>query len=195
MKIKLTKILVITYLLSAQACKKTIETPDSPKEKTKMELIMAGKWQIKAILVDPPMVISGKTVTNFYDGYTDCEKDGFQFYKADSILVFDEGPLKCNSSSPQTRNSKWYFTTDYSMIKANLLVNLNISSIMQTMKLHLNMMKIIVCKLPKGVCLSYWVIVLIFIVSREVLISIKMVFHFLVRMQSYEVNILKVKDL
>lgn len=116
MKNKLTAILGLLILILAQACKKGTEYPSKPNEKSKMELIMAGKWQIKAIIVDPPMVISGKTITNFYDGYSECEKDGFELYKADSIIVYDEGPLKCNSSTPQTRNSKWYFTSDYSMI-------------------------------------------------------------------------------
>lgn len=112
MKYFLAFILLITIL----GCEKTIEPEKKDESKTKLEHLCSEKWQIRAVLIDPPYLDNGKLITDYYLDYQDCKKDNFQKYNSDSTVIYDEGPTKCAPNAPQTRFNDWYFNTDETLL-------------------------------------------------------------------------------
>ncbi|RZK30321.1 MAG: hypothetical protein EOO63_07050 [Hymenobacter sp.] len=96
---------------SLSACKK-----DSENTPSKMDLITAKNWRVTAATTTTTVTTTGSsptvTTTNDYAQYDPCEKDNFYKFNTNKTLIFDEGPTKCNPSSPQTSTITWDFNGD-----------------------------------------------------------------------------------
>ena len=96
---------ICAALVLFAACKKDDDNNNnggSPAGSTRRDTLVAGKW----------LTVSVKARTNFlgkdstFDLFAtadSCDMDNLTIFKADSNLVMDEGPTKCNASTPQQR--------------------------------------------------------------------------------------------
>jgi hypothetical protein len=105
MKTKIQSIvllLMITAITANLSCKKNKDDSISPKTKT--ELITAGPWKRTALVSTPAYDwnADGTFDTNILNTMFPCEKDNFETYQTNGMVVTNEGPTKCNASDPQT---------------------------------------------------------------------------------------------
>ena len=111
MKIKQLIFLYLLLLTTFSACKK--EEKNNTASKT--DLLTDGRWQMTAYTLSPPFDIN-------YDGTPDadglaamepCVRDNLFIFKKDGTLEIDEGPTKCLSSDPQTKETTtWAFVNN-----------------------------------------------------------------------------------
>jgi hypothetical protein len=99
--------LALIGLLFTAACKK--EKEDIKPDPTAM---LAGKWQLKALTVDPPIDWFGAPVRNVYAQLPACVKDDITIFNANGTVNFDEGASKCQPNDPQTLTGTWAFSAD-----------------------------------------------------------------------------------
>lgn len=110
---KLQSIIAIAAIALFASCDKTKETVDNnnnntPKAKTKTELLAAGKWQLTGLTESYKM--NGQEISEDYFNEMDaCEKDNFILFSTDGKAVFDEGATKCEASDDQTMTATWVF--------------------------------------------------------------------------------------
>ena len=86
------------------SCKKDKE---DPKPKTKTELLTTKNWRLSAVTF-----VTGTTTTDTYALLNTCEKDYFVKFNTNKSLLFDEGPAKCNPTSPQSTTGTWDLTVN-----------------------------------------------------------------------------------
>ena len=100
-----TLLLLITVTIS---CGKDSE---SEQVKTKTELLTAGTWKLIAATINPAYDYygDGSPTTNIFSILKDCERDDFEVYKTDGTFEYNEGPTKCDPSSPQVFSLPWHF--------------------------------------------------------------------------------------
>jgi len=108
-KIKLiVLLLMISVITPTLSCKKE---KDENSFKTKTELITTGSWKRTALVSTPAYDwnADGTFDTNILNTMFPCEKDNFETYQTNGMVVTDEGATKCNSSDPQTWSVTWAF--------------------------------------------------------------------------------------
>ena len=95
-------IAAVSALVLMFSCKKNKDDSISPKTKT--ELITAGPWKRTALVSTPAYDwnADGTFDTNILNTMFPCEKDNFETYQTNGMVVTNEGPTKCNASDPQT---------------------------------------------------------------------------------------------
>jgi hypothetical protein len=114
MKLKiqsLALLLMITGTTTTISCKKD---KDVATVKTKAELLTTGNWKYTACIISPSYDYygDGNSVTNIFDILKPCEKDDFETFKTNGIWEYNEGPTKCDQSSPQVFTEPWSFSAD-----------------------------------------------------------------------------------
>lgn len=100
-----------TTILST-SCKKDEEE----KPKTRDQILVGKKWQMKAATIDPSIQVGGGLTNNFYNQLPACVKDDFTTFNANGKFVDDEGTSKCVLSDPQTTQGDWLFNSDKTVI-------------------------------------------------------------------------------
>lgn len=93
------------------SCKKD---SDGNREKTKTELLTAGNWILTVAIISPAYDYygNGNPVTDIFAIMEPCEKDDFETYKTNGTWEYNEGPTKCDQSSPQIFSEPWNFTAN-----------------------------------------------------------------------------------
>jgi len=94
------------------SCKKD---KDDHVTKTKTELLTTGTWKYTACIVSPAYDYygNGNPVTDIFAIMQPCEKDDFEVFKTNGVWEYNEGPTKCDQSSPQIVYSEpWSFTAN-----------------------------------------------------------------------------------
>jgi hypothetical protein len=102
---------VFTAIVST-SCKKD----EDKKPKTREEMLVGKKWQIKAATVDPSITLPGGTTNNWYNQIPPCSKDDFVMFNSNGKFVDDEGGVKCSVNNPQTVQGDWLFNADKTVI-------------------------------------------------------------------------------
>jgi len=90
------------------------DNDETPKTKTKRELLTAGPWKRSALTSNPAYDwnANGVSDTDVLSIMFACEKDNFDEYKPNGIFESNEGPTKCNSTDPQTWTEEWELIGD-----------------------------------------------------------------------------------
>jgi hypothetical protein len=103
--IKLNLFLIAIVALAMGSCK---------KDKTVSELLTTGSWKFTVITIDPGIDLdgSGSLVTDLFAQLDACDKDDLTIFKSGGISNYDEGAVKCDSSSPQTTTGTWVLSAD-----------------------------------------------------------------------------------
>ena len=113
MKQKIQLIILLLVITSATILSCTTDKGYIPKTRT--ELLTAGNWIYTACIVSPAYdyYVDGNPVTDIYAIMKACEKDDFETYKINGIWEYNQGPTKCDQSSPQIELSEpWSFTAN-----------------------------------------------------------------------------------
>jgi hypothetical protein len=94
-------------LASLNSCKKDDTTTPAP---SKTELLTAKSWKVTDVKV------SGQSIygTALFPA---CTKDDLVKFSTNKVVTFDEGTLKCDPTSPQSRPGSWEFTTNETKLK------------------------------------------------------------------------------
>jgi len=79
-------------------------------EISKTELLTDSSW------VYQDAKLNGVSIFSTIPG---CLRDNLFFYKKNGELTVDDGPTKCNATSPQTENLPWYFFSNDDSISIN----------------------------------------------------------------------------
>lgn len=96
-----TVLAVLVVLLST--CKKDESNTDK----------LCGKyWISTAVTIDPPIIVGGTPITDFFSQMAQCWKDDLQKFDKNGIYTFDEGASKCAVNDPQTVTGTWAFNSD-----------------------------------------------------------------------------------
>jgi|SRR5688572_27379896 len=103
-------VLMITGITTTLSCKKP-KDENSNTAKTKTELITSGPWKRTAFTATPAYDwnADGTFDTNILNTMFPCEKDNFETYQTNWMVVTNEGASKCDSSDPQTWSVTWAF--------------------------------------------------------------------------------------
>ena len=99
------------------ACKK--DDKKSPA-KTNFEMLSASSWKIDTIGFD--MDRNGTIDAEIPGGLAACQHDNTFAFLTDGTGTYDEGPLKCDDSDPQSLSFNWYLAADNKVL--NLSGNL-----------------------------------------------------------------------
>ena len=102
-------ILFLMVAVGFLSCKK--EKGNTSPAKTKTELLTSGSWKRIALVSNPAYDwnANGNFDTNILNTMFPCEKDNFETYLANGMVVTNEGATKCNPSDPQTWAVTWSF--------------------------------------------------------------------------------------
>jgi hypothetical protein len=80
------------------------------KEKTKEEILTNGSWMMIALTTDPPVIVSGVVITDWYSQLLTCQKDNVITFNQNKTYKIDEGATKCDTAAPQYVSGNWRFT-------------------------------------------------------------------------------------
>jgi len=119
---RIVGIVLIASLIFIVGCKDDEDDKPQTQEKTKTDLATEGHWRVNGGTIEPSITsdIQGNVITvdDFWDllayqgGGTvqDCDKDNLMFLRADSTVLLDEGPTKCDMGDPQSEDGGlWFF--------------------------------------------------------------------------------------
>lgn len=85
-------------------------TPEPTIPATKTELITAKPWKYVAWTVNPPVKDDdGNLVSDVHNNKPACDQDDLLIFNANGNVVFDQGPTKCDDSTPQSSTNGWAF--------------------------------------------------------------------------------------
>jgi hypothetical protein len=101
-----TTVILACSLLFA-SCKKKNDDDNTPKGKTKTELISTGTWKFSAATV------GGFSVAPALQG---CQKDNILSFTSTGTGTVDEGGSKCNTGDPQTSPFTWNFASSETVL-------------------------------------------------------------------------------
>ncbi|RZJ91221.1 MAG: hypothetical protein EOO60_08205 [Hymenobacter sp.] len=103
-----------TYLLvtavglaSLASCKKDAETTPAL---SKTDLLTAKSWKVTDIKVSGQSIYATPL-------FAACDKDDLVKFNASKSATFDEGTLKCDPTTPQSRTGSWDFTSSETKLK------------------------------------------------------------------------------
>ena len=113
MKLKIQSIVLLLMIIGITttfSCKK--DKDDAAKTKT--ELITMGSWKRTAFTSTPAYDwnADGTFDINLLNTMFPCEKDNFETYQTNGMVVTNEGVTKCNQSDPQTWSVAWRFSNN-----------------------------------------------------------------------------------
>lgn len=104
----------VTYLVVAAvglaslgSCKKEEATTPTL---SKTDLLTAKNWKVTDLKVAGQSVFNTALVQ-------DCDKDDLTKFNSNKSATFDEGTLKCDPTSPQSRTGSWDLTTNETKLK------------------------------------------------------------------------------
>jgi|SRR6187399_465173 len=108
-QIKKITIFFLIIVVVFASCKKDKDYTTTAKTKT--ELITMGSWKRTALISNPAYDWNANGVfdTNILNTMFPCEKDNFETYQANGMVLTNEGVTKCGSSDPQTWSVTWSF--------------------------------------------------------------------------------------
>lgn len=107
------------------------------EDKSRTDLL-AGKtqkiWKFSAATIDPPLPISGTTVTDLYAQWSSTYKDNLLVFKSNNTYNWEEGLTKDSPSDPDVfETGSWTFNSTETIINMtpsqNSIYELNIVSI------------------------------------------------------------------
>jgi hypothetical protein len=81
----------------------------------KRDALTTGTWKLTGSMSDYNK--DGVYEEDTYAIYDGCIKDNIYTFQTDGSEITDEGPIKCYSSSPQTRTSSWSFNDNQTQIQ------------------------------------------------------------------------------
>ncbi len=99
-----------------------IDDDNPPVQKTRHDFVTEGAWKVSDGTIVPEIevdILGNKiTVNTYWDllkqlgggEVKDCDKDNLMYLNADSTVLQDEGPTKCDANDPQSEDGgKWNF--------------------------------------------------------------------------------------
>ena len=81
-------------------------------EATIAQLLTDGDWQLSTVTIDPPVVVDGVVITNYYGQMYEYDKDNILSFQTNGTLTTDEGATKEFPSDPQTKSGSWLLSAD-----------------------------------------------------------------------------------
>ncbi|GAB2527840.1 lipocalin-like domain-containing protein [Rufibacter soli] len=102
-------LLLFCATLFTTACSKK-DDPDPTKE----EMVQNKRWQVTGFTVSNVLI----GTVDYYATLGACEKDNFLEFKANNVLIADEGATKCDPSSPQQTQGTWKLEGDVLTLSA-----------------------------------------------------------------------------
>lgn len=73
------------------------------------ELLMnENGWVLKSSFAETPDGV----MTDVFNNLEDCDKDDIEYYRAEGVAVYDEGPLLCDSGAQQLFYDRWELLDD-----------------------------------------------------------------------------------
>lgn len=100
--------MVAVSLACLSSCKKDDTTAPAPASKT--DLLTAKSWKMTDVKV------AGQTIYNT-PFFQTCAKDDLLKFNTNKVATFDEGAVKCDATSPQSRSGSWDLTTNETKLK------------------------------------------------------------------------------
>jgi hypothetical protein len=91
------------------------------EELTKVELLTAKDWRLTSLTIDPPIMVEGVLITNYYGQMYAYDKDNILRFYANGTVETDEGATKEFPSDPQTKQGQWQL----SFAETELTVSVN----------------------------------------------------------------------
>src|SRR4030095_93117 len=113
--IRKTRLIILLLVIISATIFSCKEDEDGNIPKTKTELLTSGTWKYTSCVVSPAYDYygDGNAVTDIFAIMKPCEKDDFEIFKTNGIWEYNEGPTKCDQSSPQIVYSEpWSFTAN-----------------------------------------------------------------------------------
>jgi hypothetical protein len=101
--------LALVGLAGLASCKKD-ETASLQRAATKTDVLTAKSWKVTDIKIADKSIFRTMLVDS-------CSKDDLTKFNANKSVTFDEGTLKCDAASPQSRTGSWEFTTNETKLK------------------------------------------------------------------------------
>jgi hypothetical protein len=114
--------LSLTFVIGCKEDETPIIDDNPPAEKTRFELVTEGAWKVSDGTIVPEIEVDilGNTITvnTYWDllkqlgggEVKECDKDNLMYLNADSTVLQDEGPTKCDPNDPQSEDGgKWNF--------------------------------------------------------------------------------------
>src|SRR5262245_55175528 len=125
--------------LSFFSCNKDEHEEDNTP-KTKTELLTAANWKYTACVVSPAYDYygTGSAVTDIFAILKTCEKDDFETYKISGVWEYNEGPTKCDQSSPQLFSDPWSFIANETKLLIGGVEHTIVELTATTLKLRYN---------------------------------------------------------
>ena len=111
MKKNLFLFVVLLAMATFTACK---DEKDEPKPLTRAQILTSHDWKVDKVIE----VSSSDTVEIVIEP---CDKDNFQTFRPDGILVYDQGNKKCYEGTDQTSITTWSLTEDNKVLKIAIL--------------------------------------------------------------------------
>jgi hypothetical protein len=96
-------------LASLNSCKKD-ETTSLTRAATKTDVLTAKRWKVTNVKLADRSIFNTILVDS-------CYKDDLTKFNANKSVTFDQGKVKCNESSPQSRTGSWEFTANETKLK------------------------------------------------------------------------------
>jgi hypothetical protein len=116
-------LLTLIATFSFTSCKEDEIKP----EPTKAEMLVGKNWKMIAQTSTTTTVNQDPAVRDDYANYDNCQKDNIMIFHPDNNFIYDEGGIKCSSSSSQIQDGTWTFANS----EAKLLVtgkNINLEA-------------------------------------------------------------------
>lgn len=106
--------LALASLFLASSCDK--DDDNNIPEKTAM--LSANSWIAQSITADPAYdwFGDGNPITDIYAIFPPCSKDDFTTFRANGVIIHDEGSSKCFEQDPQTKQGAWIFKNGETVI-------------------------------------------------------------------------------
>jgi hypothetical protein len=102
-------VLAVVGLTGLTSCKKD-DVTFPHRAATKTDVLTAKSWKVTDIKIADKSIFKTMLVDS-------CAKDDLTKFNANKSVTFDEGTLKCDTLSRQSRTGSWEFTTNETKLK------------------------------------------------------------------------------